>query len=422
MPRPPRAALAKASPAEVANWVRTMVGRPLNRAETLSLLAQCGIDAERDPSLQPAVDGALERFRARWGAFLQAELVPQSDQRGSSLAALCAQPADSAAFIVGLRAQRHALEDAMLDDVAGALAPELRPRVEIAKAIRSSQVPPWATGAPMPAGTAVPLVALAWDAAYVPADGRQALRATIMPALAAHASARSRLTDGLLKGAIESDLMADQVAVDVQRAMQAARARGSAPDAQAAVGLAMSRQLLPVMCAAGDVQSANAQLLEALQAAMPPHDFDLLMQAFAKAASVPLQPSLDPDAALSNARRDSTLLAPQQEALAAIADAWRHDDAALLVSWVASMAGLSRSMCDALRAVRWDSPDQAQGQAPAAAVSLGVQQRQMQLVDQRGARASMAIEAMKAQLPADAWERIRPTRSMSADTRKGQPQ
>lgn len=399
-----------------------MVGRPLNQAETVALLAQCGIDAAGDQALATSLDGALGRFRARWAAFLQSDLVPQSDQRGASLAELSARPAESASLIAGLRAQRHALEDAMLDDFASALPAGQRQRIEIAKAIRGSQVPPWATGAPMPAGTAVPLIALAWDASYAPAADREALRAAIAPTIAAHSSSRSRLVDGLLKGAIESDLMADQVAIDVQSAMRAARDAGASPDANAAVGLAMSRQLLPVMCAAGDVQAANAQLLAALQSAMSPRDFDHLMQAFAKAASVPLQPSADPDAALANARREPSMLAQQVDALAALADAWRHDDAALLVAWVSSMAELSRGMCDALKAVRWDSPGGAAGAAPPTSASLAVQQRQMQLVEQRGARALMAIEAMKAQLPPDAWEQVKPARAMATEQRKGRSQ
>lgn len=418
-PRPPRSALAKASPAEVAEWVRTIAGRPLNRAEAASLLRQFGIDPDADPALAAALDKSMEGFRARWDAFANSELIPVSEQRGTSLAELTVDPARSASFIIDLRARRHGLEDSMIEEFAQALPGPMRARAELAKAERGSQVPVWATGSLIPAGTAVPLMSIAWQADFVPPERREQVRAQVEPMLAAHAAQRSKLMDGLLRATLESDLMADRVAADAMRAANAARESGAGVDANAAVGLAMSRQLLPMICAAGDLQAANARLIEALKGALAPADFDQLMQAYAKAASVPLSPQLDPDAALANARSGGAVGGAQLEALAGIADAWRREDAALLMSWAQSLPEFSRSMCASLGEIRWDDPAALADQPAQSDARVKVQQRQMQLVQSRADRATAAVTAMKSQLTPEEWDRIKPTRAAVWGAPKG---
>ena len=418
-PRPPRSALAKASPAEVAEWIRTIAGRPLNRAEAASLLRQFGIDADADPALAAALDKSMESFRARWDAFATSELIPVSEQRGTSLADLAVDPARSASFIIDLRARRHGLEDSMLAEFAQALPEPMRARAELAKAERGSQVPVWATGSLIPAGTSVPLVSIAWQAEFVPPERRDQVRAQVEPMVAAHAAQRSKLMDGLLRATLESDLMSDRVAADAMRAANAARESGAGVDANAAVGLAMSRQLLPMICAAGDLQAANAHLIEALKGALAPADFDLLMQAYAKAASVPLSPQVDPDAALANARADGAVGGAQLQALAGIADAWRGEDAALLMSWAQSLPDFSRSMCASLNEIRWDDPAALTDQPAQSDARVKVQQRQMQLVQARADRATAAMTAMKSQLTPEEWDRIKPTRPAMWGAPKG---
>jgi hypothetical protein len=404
----------------VAEWVRIIAGRPLNRAEAASLLRECGIDVDSDPAIAAALDSSMDGFRARWDAFASAELIPVSEQRGTSLADLTVDPARSAAFIIDLRARRHGLEGAMLDDVAKSLPEPMRARVELAKAVRGSQVPPWATGTLMPAGTTVPVMSIAWQAEWAPPERREAIRAQVEPLVAGYAAQRSKLMDGLLRATLESDLMADRVAADAMRAANAARESGASADSNEILGLAMSRQLLPMMCAAGDVQSSNAQLIEALKGALAPDDFDALMQAYAKAASVPLPPQLDPDAALANARADGSIPDAQVQALAGIVRAWRSEDAGLLMSWAQSLPELSRSMCASLSEVRWDDPSAMSQQRPAQVdARLRVQQRQMQLVQARSDRATAAVAAMKSQLAPDEWERIKPTRPAMWGAPKG---
>lgn len=410
-PRPPRSALAKSTPAQVAEWIRVIAGRPLNRAEASSLLRECGIDVDSDPALSAALDAAMVSFRARWDAFAGAELIPLSEQHGTSLADLTVDPARSAAFIIDLRARRHGLEDSMLDEFAGALPESMRARVELAKAVRGSHVPPWATGTLMPAGTAVPVMAIAWQAEWAPPERREAIRAQVEPLVAGYAAQRSKLMDGLLRATLESDLMADRVAADAMRAANASREPGGSVDTNEILGLAMSRQLMPMMCAAGDVQSSNARVVEALKGALAPDDFDALMQAYAKAASVPLPPQLDPDAALANARAGGSIPDAQVQALAGIARAWRSEDSGLLMSWAQSLPELSRSMCASLSEVRWDDPAALSEQRPAQVdARVRVQQRQMQLVQARADRATAAVAAMKSQLTPEEWDRIKPTR------------
>ncbi len=418
-PRPPRSALAKASPAQVAEWVRTVAGRPLNRAEAASLLRECGIDVDADPALATALDGAMESFRSRWEAFANSELIPVSEQRGTSLADLTVDPARSASFIIDLRTRRHGLEDSMLDEFARAVPEAMRPRVELAKAERGSQVPVWATGSLIPAGTTVPLMRMAWQAEFVLPGRREEVRARVEPLIPEHAVQRSKLMDGLLRATLESDLMSDRVAADAMRAINAARESGASVDGNVAVGLAMSRQLLPMMCAASDLQSANARLIEALKGALSPADFDALMQAYAVAASVPLSPQLDAGAALANARTDGSIADAQLQALAAIADAWRSDDAALLMSWAQSLPEFSRSMCSSLGEIRWDDPALLTAQPVQSDALVRVQQRQMQLLQARADRATTAVAAMKAQLTPEEWERIKPTRPVMWGAPKG---
>ena len=418
-PRPPRSALAKASPAQVAEWVRLVAGRPLNRAEAASLLRDCGVDAEADPALAAALDAAMESFRTRWDAFANAELIPVSEQRGTSLADLVVDPARSASLIIDLRARRHGLEDSMLEDFARALPESMRPRIELAKAERGSQLPVWATGSLLPAGTAVPIMSIAWQAQYVPTERREQVRSQVEPLVAAHAAQRSKLMDGLLRATLESDLMSDRVAADAMRAANAARESGANVDANVAVGLAMSRQLLPLMCAASDLQSANARLIEALKGALSPADFDALMQTYAVAASVPLSPQLDADAALANARTDGSIADAQVQALAAIAQAWRRDDAALLTSWAQSLPEFSRSMCASLGEVRWDDPALLAERPAQSDALVRVQQRQMELLQARADRATAAVAAMKSQLTPEEWERIKPTRPAMWGAPKG---
>ena len=418
-PRPPRSALAKASPAEVAEWVRTVAGRPLNRAEAASLLRSCGIDVDGDPALATALDTAMATFRTRWEAFANAELIPVSEQRGTSLADLVVDPARSASFIIDLRTRRHGLEDSMLDDFANAAPQALRPRVELAKAERGSQLPVWATGSLIPAGTAVPVMTIAWQAQFVPPERREQLRAQVEPLVASYAGQRSKLMDGLLRATLESDLMSDRVAADAMRAMNAARESGASVDGNAALGLAMSRQLLPMMCAASDLQSANARLIEALKGALSPDDFDALMQAYATAASVPLSPQLDAGAALANARTDGSIADAQLKALAAVADAWRADDAALLMSWAQSLPDFSRSMCSSLGEIRWDDPALLTAKPAQSDALVRVQQRQMELLQARSDRATAAVAAMKSQVTPEEWERIKPTRPVMWGAPKG---
>jgi hypothetical protein len=417
--RPPRSALSKASPAEVAEWIRVIAGRPLNRAEAASLLRDCGIDVDSDPALGAALDSAMETFRTRWDAFSSSELIPVSDQRGTSLADLAIDPARSAAMIIDLRTRRHGLEDSMLDDFAQSLPEAMRPRVELAKAARGSQVPVWATGSLMPAGSSVPIMSLAWDAQYVPDVRRDDVRHRVESALAPHAAQRSKLMDGLLRATLEADLMSDRVAIEVQQAARAAQEAGAKVDSNVMVGIAMSRQLLPAMCAAGDAQAANARALESLKGALEPGDFDRLMQAYAKAASVPLPPQLDPDVALANAAADGSIVEAQREGLAHVADAWRRDDADTLMSWAQSLPELSRSMCAALGEMRWDDPEVLQGRSAPSSVTVRVQQRQMQLLQSRSERASSAIAAMKALVTQDEWDRIRPTKPITWGEPKG---
>ena len=418
-PRPPRSALAKASPAQVAEWVRVVAGRPLNRAEAAALLRECGIDVDADPTRAAALDAAMESFRTRWEAFANSELIPVSEQRGTSLTDLVVDPARSASFIIDLRTRRHGLEDSMLDDVARTLPESMRARVELAKAERGSQVPVWATGSLIPAGTTVPIISIAWQAEFVAPERREQVRATVEPVVAAHAAPRTKLMDGLLRATLESDLMSDRVAADAMRAANAARESGASVDANVAVGLAMSRQLLPMMCAASDLQAANARLIESLKGALDPADFDALMQAYAVAASVPLSPQLDAGAALANARADGAIAGAQLQALAAIADAWRADDAALLMSWAQSLPEFSRSMCDSLGEIRWDDPALLTAQPAQSDALVRVQQRQMQLLQARADRATIAVAAMKSQLTPEEWERIRPTRPVMWGAPKG---
>jgi hypothetical protein len=419
-PRPPRSALAKSTPAQVADWIRVIAGRPLNRAEAASLLRECGIDVDSDPAAAAALDSAMAGFRTRWDAFASAELIPVSEQHGTSLADLMVDPARSAALIIDLRARRHGLEGSMLDDVAASLPEPLRARVELAKAVRGSQVPPWATGTLMPAGTTVPVMWLAWQAEWAPPERRESIRAQVEPLVAGYAAQRSKLMDGLLRATLESDLMADRVAADAMRAVNAARESGASVDTNELLGLAMSRQLLPMMCAAGDVQSSNARVIEAMKGALAPDDFDALMQAYAKAASVPLSPQLDPDTALASARADGSIPDAQVQALAGIARTWRSEDAALLMSWAQSLPELSRSMCASLSEVRWEDPAGLSAQRPAQVdARVRVQQRQMQLVQARSDRASAAVEAMKSQLTPEEWERIKPTRPAMWGAPKG---
>jgi hypothetical protein len=418
-PRPPRSALAKASPAQVAEWVRLIAGRPLNRAEAASLLRDCGVDPDADPARAAALDAALANFRTRWDAFASAELIPVSDQRGTSLADLMVDPARSASFIVDLRARRHGLEGALLDEFAGTLPEPLHARVELAKAERGSQLPVWATGSLIPAGTVVPVMAIAWRAEYVPAERREQVRAQVEPLVAAYAAQRSKLMDGLLRATLESDLMSDRVAADAMRALNAARESGASVDANVALGLAMSRQLLPMICAAGDLQAENARLIELLKGGLAPADFNALMQAYAAAASVPLSPQLDADAALANARAGGAIAEAQIRALAAVADAWRSDDAALLVSWAQSLPGFSRSMCESLGEIRWDDPALLTEQRAQSDARARVQQRQMQLLQARDDRAAAAVAAMKSHLTPEEWERIKPTRPIMWGAPKG---
>lgn len=418
-PRPPRSALAKASPAQVAEWIRVVAGRPLNRAEAASLLRDCGIDVDSDPTLGAALDSAMESFRSRWEAFATSELIPVSEQRGTSLADLTVDPARSASLIIDLRARRHGLEGSMLDEFARAVPEEMRPRVELAKAERGSQVPVWATGSLIPAGTAVPIMSIAWQAQFAPSERREQLRAQVEPLVAPYAAQRSKLMDGLLRATLESDLMSDRVAADAMRAINAARESGASVDSNVAVGLAMSRQLLPMMCAASDLQSANARLIEALKGALSPADFDALMQAYAATASVPLSPQLDAAAALANARTDGSIADAQLQALAAIADAWRSDDAALLMSWAQSLPEFSRSMCESLGEIRWDDPALLTAQPVQSDAVVRVQQRQMQLLQARADRATAAVAAMKSQLTPEEWERIKPTRPVMWGAPKG---
>jgi hypothetical protein len=418
-PRPPRSALAKASPAQVAEWVRLVAGRPLNRAEAASLLRDCGIDPDADAARAAALDAAMEGFRARWEAFANAELIPASDQRGTSLADLMVDPARSASLIIDLRTRRHGLEDSLLDDFARALPESMRPRIELAKAERGSQLPVWATGSLLPAGTAVPIMSIAWQAQFAPPARRELVRSQVEPLIATHAAPRSKLMDGLLRATLESDLMSDRVAADAMRAANAARESGAGVAGGAVVGLAMSRQLLPMICAAGDVQAANARLIEALKGALSPADFDALMQAYAVAASVPLSPQLDADAALSNARSDGAIAEAQVKSLAAIADAWRRDDAALLTSWAQSLPEFSRSMCSSLGEIRWDDPALLAEQPAQSDARVRVQQRQMQLVQARSDRAAAAVAAMRSQLTPEEWERIKPTRPITWGAPKG---
>ena len=412
-PRPPRSALARATPAEVADWIRTIVGRPLNRAEAAALLRDWGVDTDSDPAHRGALDAAMEGFRARWDAFASAELSPMAEQRGTSLADLTADPAQSASFMVDLRARRHALEDAMLDECARALPDAMRTRVELAKAARGSEVPGWAAGSLMPAATATPLMSIAWEAAYVPEERRDEVRRLVESALASYAPPRGRLMDGLLRAALESDLMADRVAVEVQGAARQVQESGSKVDGNAVLAVAMSRQLLPVMCAAGDVQASNAQMLESLKGALTPRDFSAMMQAYARAASIPLSPQLDPDAALANMRADGGFSGAQVEAIAAIADAWRADDAVIVMSYVQSLPELSRSMCASLGELRWNDPATLAGQSATGDGPARVQQRQMQLVQGRTERATAAVALMKSQLSPEEWDRIRPTKPLA---------
>ena len=418
-PRPPRSALTKASPAQVAEWIRVVAGRPFNRAEAASLLRSCGIDVDADPALATALDAAMQDFRVRWDAFASTELVPVSEQRGTSLADLAVDPARSASVIIDLRARRHGLESSMLDDFARALPEPMRARVEIAKAERGSQVPVWATGSLTPAGTAVPLMSIAWQAEFVPPDRREALRAKAKPMVVSYAAQRAKLMDGLLRATLESDLMSDRVAADAMRAANAARESGVDVDANAAVGLAMSRQLLPIICAAGDLQAANARLIEALKGALAPSEFNALMQAYAAAASVPLSPQLDAGSALDNARADGAIADTKLEALATIADAWRGDDASLLVSWAQSLPEFSRSICASLGELRWDDPSLLTEQSFKSDARVRVQQRQMQLLQERADRATVAVAAMKAQLTPEEWERVRPKRPAMWGAPKG---
>lgn len=412
-PRPPRSALARASPPEVAEWIRTVAGRPINRAEAAALLREWGVDTDSDPARREALGAALEGFRARWDAFAGAELIPMSEQRGTSLADLTADPAQSASFVVDLRTRRHALEDAMLDECARALPDAMRARVELAKAARGSQVPGWAAGSLMPAGTTTPLMSIAWEAAYVPEARRDEVRRSVESALVGHAPQRGRLMDGLLRAALESDLMADRVSIEVQEAARKIQESGSKVDGNAVLAVAMSRQLLPVMCAAGDVQASNAQMLEALKGALAPKDFSAMMQAYARAASVPLSPQLDPDAALANMRADGGFSGAQVEAIAAIADAWRADDAVIVMSYVQSLPELSRSMCASLGELRWNDPATLSGQSAPGDGPARVQQRQMQLVQVRAERATAAVDLMKSQVSAEEWNRIRPTKPLA---------
>ena len=418
-PRPPRSALAKAAPAQVAEWIRTVAGRPLNRTEAASLLRDCGVDPDADPALAAALDAAMDGFRNRWEAFANAELIPVSEQRGTSLADLMVDPARSASLIIDLRARRHGLEDAMLDEFARALPEAARARVELAKAERGSQVPVWATGSLIPAGTTVPVLAIAWRGEYVPPERREQVRAKVEPLVPAHAVQRGKLMDGLLRATLESDLMADRVAADAVGAVNAARESGATVDANVALGLAMSRQLLPMICAAGDMQVANARTIEALKGALAPADFDAFMQAYASAASVPLSPQLDPDAVLANARTDGRIAQAQVEALAGIAGAWRSDDTALLMSWAQSLPEFSRSMCESLGAVNWSDPASIAQQAPQGDARARVQQRQMRLLQARADRATAAVAAMKSQLNPEEWERIKPTRPIAWGAPKG---
>lgn len=307
----------------------------------------------------------------------------------------------------------------MLDEFARAVPEAMRPRAELAKAERGSQVPVWATGSLIPAGTAVPIMSIAWQAQFAPSERREQLRAQVEPLVAPYAAQRSKLMDGLLRATLESDLMSDRVAADAMRAINAARESGASVDSNVAVGLAMSRQLLPMMCAASDLQSANARLIEALKGALSPADFDALMQAYAAAASVPLSPQLDADAALANARTDGSIADAQLQALAAIADAWRSDDAALLMSWAQSLPEFSRSMCSSLGEIRWDDPALLAAQPVQSDALVRVQQRQMQLLQARADRATAAVAAMKSQLTPEEWERIKPTRPVMWGAPKG---
>ena len=415
-PRPPRSALAKASPPEVAEWIRATAGRPLNRAETAALLRDWGVETDSDPAYRSAEDAAMEGLRARWDAFSSTELIPLSEQRGTSLADLAAGPLQSASFMIDLRTRRHALEDAMLDECGRALPEPLRTRVELAKAARGSQVPGWAAGSLMPVGTTTPLMSIAWKADYVPGQRRDEVRRLVESALAPHTPQRARLMDGLLRAALESDLMADRVAMEVQQAARTVQDSGSKVDGNSVLAIAMSRQLLPVMCAAGDVQASNARMLESLKGALQPQDFAALMQAYAQAASLPLSPQLDPDSVLANARADGAIAVPQVQALLKVADAWRSDDAVIVVSYLHSLPDLSRSMCESLGEVRWMDAAALTGQPMAGDAPARMQQRQMELVQSRAKRAMAAIDLMKSQLAPEEWERIRLARPLAGSS------
>ncbi|MBU3727624.1 MAG: hypothetical protein FGM37_00015 [Phycisphaerales bacterium] len=112
-------------------------------------------------------------------------------------------------------------------------------------------------------------------------------------------------------------------------------------------------------------------------------------------------------------RADGGFSGAQVEAIAAIADAWRADDAVIVMSYVQSLPELSRSMCASLGELRWNDPATLAGQSATGDGPARVQQRQMQLVQGRTERATAAVALMKSQLSPEEWDRIRPTKPLA---------